>query len=323
MKSPFTILKFLLLALLLVGLAIGFVFFRVWQKNERPTLSDSSWDQSELVLGHAAHLDLTISAPWHREIVKPSPLSYPPFLVPVPEKATLRKGSLTLSGQRTWHLKVPFVATDTKSLNGLTASFPIKSTKRVSPNSVTLPLPPLTLISPENIPETPHNPEDFLTEEALEPEPELSSEDEDKKSPWLWALLALLLLPILYFVLKRTGVIKTTPAWEKALAKLDQLDPKSQPVPFYSKLTDILKQYTSDRYSVRARSKTSAEFIQVLRNHPKIQTDNVDELGSFAKLADAVKFADHLPHESEAPKSLDLIRSFVKATTPQPDSSDV
>ena len=324
MKSPLTILKLALLLLLLVGLAIGFIFFRIWQKNPRPTLTESSWKQDEILLGHEAQLDLTLSAPWHREIVQSSPLTFPSFLVPIREKATVKKGSLSLTGRRTWQLQVPFVATDTKSLEGLTASFPIKSTKRISPNSLTLPLPPLTILSPENIPETPHNPEDFLSEKEPEAEAETSTEEEEtEKRSWLWALFILLFLPLLYFILKRSGVIKTTPPWERALVKLDQLDPTSQPVLFYSKLTDILKQYTSDRYSIRARSKTSTEFIQTLQNHQNIQTDQLAELTSFAQLADAVKFADFIPEQAEAPKALELIRTFVKTTTPETAPSDV
>jgi len=320
MKNAFTILKLVLLAVLLIGLVIGFLFFRVWQKNERPTLSDSSWNQEEILIGHDAKLSLSISAPWHREITTASPLRYPPFLIPLSEKATLHKGSLSLNGMRTWDITVPFVATDTKKVDGLTATFPIKSTKRISPNSVTVPLSSLTITVPKDIPLTPFNPDKFLTEEKPAPAPEEDEKTEAKRKPWLWVLLLLLLIPLLIFVLKRTGVIKTTPAWEKALRKLDKLDPHSQPVTFYSNLTDILKQYTSDRYSIRARAKTSAEFIQTLKSHPHIPKEQLSDLQQFATLADDVKFADYIPQNSEAPKSLELIRSFVHATTPQANS---
>ncbi|MFT6240097.1 MAG: hypothetical protein ACJAQT_002184 [Akkermansiaceae bacterium] len=325
MKSFFKTLKFVLLAVLLIGLAIGYLFFRVWQKNERPTVTESAWNNEEVILGHDAILDLTIVSPWHREVSDAWPNSYPPFLVPVPGKSTLTKDSLTLTGKRSWNLRVPFVATEIKSLEGLTASFPIKSTKRISPNSVTLPLPTLTIISPAEVPETPHDPETFLTEDKPKKTPNYGPEIHSKRSPWLWALLALLLIPVIFLILRKTGVLKSTPPWEKALSKLDKLDPQTQPIAFYSKLTDILKQYTSERFSVRARSKTSIEFIQVLRNHPQIPKDNLDALATFANLADAVKFADRIPNATEAPKSLELVRSFVNVTTPQPksDSSDV
>ena len=325
MKAFFTILKFALLAALLIGLAFGYIFFRVWQKNERPTIESNSWDKEQILLGHDATLRVSITAPWHREITRPTPFAHPEFLAPVPGEATIKKGSLNLKGKRTWELRVPFVATDTKSLKGLTATFPLKTPKRISPNSVTLTLPPLSIVTPDEIPENPHNPEAFLTEEKPKEKPKKNSEEKAETKRWYWVLAALLFIPAIIYLLRRTGVLKTTPPWEKALSKLDQLDPTTQPVTFYSKLTDILKQYTSERFSVRGRSKTSAEFIQILRNHPQIPKDNLDDLSSFANLADAVKFADHTPNDTEAQTSLDLIRSFVTATTPEPntDTSDV
>lgn len=328
MKPFFTILKYLLLATLLIGLAFGFIFFRVWQENASPEITESAWSQEEVLLGHDATLDLTITAPWHREIVSALPTSSPDFLAPIFQKARFEKGPLNLTGQRTWIVTVPFVATDTKSLDGLTATFPFKGTKRVSPNSVTLALPPLTIITPAEIPDTPRDPNQFLTEEKPPEEPEPDSPKADPtRSPWLWALLALLAIPFIIYFLRRTGLIKTTPPWEKALARLDQLDPQTAPIVFYSRLSDILKSYTSDRYTIRGRSKTSAEFIQILRNHPEIPKKHLDDLTGFAKLADAVKFADYNPEATSAPSSLALIRSFVNDTTPQdpeakPQNSD-
>ena len=218
--------------------------------------------------------------------------------------------------------QVPFVATDTDELDGSTASFPVKSTKRISPNSVNLALPPLTVQVPENIPENPLVSQAFLTEEKPEEELEEESKaDEKQTNLWLWALAALLLIPVLIYFLKRTGIIKTTPPWEKALASLAKLDPSTPAVTFYSKLTDILKQYTSDRFTVRGRSKTSAEFLSLLQNHPKIPKEHLPQLESFASLSDAVKFADHLPQDSQGPESLALIKKFVTETTPAQDET--
>ena len=105
-------------------------------------------------------------------------------------------------------------------------------------------------------------------------------------------------------LLKRTGIIKTTPPWEKALTNLSKLDPQDSPVAFYSKLTDILKNYTSERFSFRGRSKTSAEFLEILKNHSLIPNQHLGQLESFAHLSDQVKFADHIPDSAKAPESL-------------------
>jgi hypothetical protein len=320
MTKAFTVLKIALVAVLITGLAFGYLFFRVWQKNERPEVLTASWSEKEILIGHAATLTVTIEAPWHREFELPSPLSYPEFLAPVTNEATLDKGQLSPLGTRTWTLAIPFVATDTKSLEGLTTSFPVKNTKRISPNFVDVPLPELAIVTPEKVPEDPVAPDTFLTEN----EPPVS-EDDEVTSPeepfplWAWITIAVVVLFVGILLLRKTGIIKTTPPWERALGNLAKLNPGEQPVPFYSKLTDILKQYTSERFEVRARSKTSTEFLAILQNHPNIPKGELDRLDSFARLSDAVKFADHDPDSTEAPRSLELIRSFVKDTTPDPD----
>lgn len=320
MNSHLPKIKIALLVILLIGLGIGFLFFRQWQKNERPTVNDISWDQEQVTLGHKAELTFNITAPWHREVSSAVPTTYPSFLVPIADKGRLKKGQLSITGTRQWKLVVPFVTTDVKPIEGRATSFPLKKTKRVSPMSVNVTLPELKVITPTELPEDPYNPDQFLTDT---PPPEPPSEEEEEatsRNPWLWALALLLLIPIAIYFLKRTGILKTTPPWEKALSKLEKLDPNSSPVPFYSKLTDILKQYTSERYEIRARSKTSAEFVEILQKLPHIPDEHLNNLPNFAHLVDEVKFADFKPDQELAPNSLELIRSFIKATTPE--SSD-
>ena len=320
MKPFLTVLKIALLAVFLLGVTFGYLFFRVWQKNERPKVISSSWTETEILLGHASTLTLEIEMPWHRKVI-PSPQSYPESLVPVLDQAELTKGSLNPLGTREWTIRVPFVATDTKNLKGATASFPLKKTKRISPTTINLNLPPLSIITPEKIPENPRVPEKFLTEQ--EPKKtllEAANLPEKRTNFWIWALGILTLIILVIYLLHKTGLIKTTPPWEKALANLSKLDPQGSPVAFYSKLTDILKKYTSERFSFRGRSKTSAEFLQILKNHSLIPKQHLGQLESFAHLSDQVKFADHTPDFSKAPKSLELIRMFINDTTPRPDN---
>ncbi len=322
MKSFLHIFKFVLLAALLVAMYFGYTFFRIWQKNERPVVTESSWSVNEVLIGHATTLEMTVTAPWHREIDSTRAITHPSYLAPVPDEGKIEKGTLDFSGQRTWKITVPFVPTDIKVKEGGTASFPVKSTKRISPNSFNLTLPALTVTTPELESIEPKNPGLFLTGD--EPEEELiSGENEEKKSYWwAWLLAALALVGLVLLLLRKSGIIRTTPPWEKALGNLDALSPDTEPKIFFSKLTDILKQYTAERYTFRARSKTSAEFIGTMKNHPLIPNDHLDELSDLAHLADEVKFADGIPREGRAAASLDLVRVFIKATTPQESPSD-
>lgn len=321
MKSWFTVLKIALLAVFLLGVTLGYLFFRVWQKNERPKVVSSSWTKTEILLGHASTLTLEIETPWHRKVI-PFPQSHPESLVPVLDQAELVEGSLNPLGTKNWTIRIPFVATNTTDLQSATASFPLKKTKRISPTTINLNLPPLRIITPEKIPENPRIPEGFLTEQ--EPKKILLEEPGPPKNHinrWIWALGVFALIILVVYLLKRSGIIKTTPPWEKALANLSKLDPQDSPVAFYSKLTDILKKYTSERFSFRGRSKTSAEFLQILKNHSLIPNQHLGQLESFAHLSDQVKFADHIPDSEKAPESLELIKTFVNDTTPSLENS--
>ena len=321
MKSWFTVLKIALLAVFLLGVTLGYLFFRVWQKNERPKVVSSSWTKTEILLGHASTLILEIETPWHRKVI-PFPQSHPESLVPVLDQAELVEGSLNPLGTKNWTIRIPFVATNTTDLQSATASFPLKKTKRISPTTINLNLPPLRIITPEKIPENPRIPEGFLTEQ--EPKKILLEEPgppENHINRWIWALGIFALIILVVYLLKRSGIIKTTPPWEKALANLSKLDPQDSPVSFYSKLTDILKKYTSERFSFRGRSKTSAEFLQILKNHSLIPNQHLGQLESFAHLSDQVKFADHIPDSEKAPESLELIKTFVNDTTPSLENS--
>lgn len=321
MKSWFTVLKIALLAVFLLGVTLGYLFFRVWQKNERPKVVSSSWTKTEILLGHASTLTLEIETPWHRKVI-PFPQSHPESLVPVLDQAELVEGSLNPLGTKNWTIRIPFVATNTTDLQSATASFPLKKTKRISPTTINLNLPPLRIITPEKIPENPRIPEGFLTEQ--EPKKILLEEPGPPKNHinrWIWALGIFALIIFVVYLLKRSGIIKTTPPWEKALANLSKLDPQDSPVAFYSKLTDILKKYTSERFSFRGRSKTSAEFLQILKNHSLIPNQHLGQLESFAHLSDQVKFADHIPDSEKAPESLELIKTFVNDTTPSLENS--
>lgn len=319
MTKALTTVKIFLVATLITGLTFGYLFFRVWQKNERPELLESAWSTEQILLGHATTLTFTVEAPWHREFEIPSPVTHPDFLAPVPDRATLSKGSLSPLGTRIWTFSVPFVATDTKTPEGLTASFPVKRTKRISPNFVDVPLPPLAIVIPEKIPDKPAAPNTFLTEEEPTEPVEITEAPRPTIPLWAWISLVILVISLFIFLLRKTGIIKTTPPWERALGNLAKLNPGDPPISFYSKLTDILKEYTAERFEIRARSKTSTEFLAILQSTPNLPKHQFSQLESFAQLADAVKFADHTPDPTEAPRSLELIRAFVKDTTPEPE----
>jgi len=316
MKSLLTVIKYTALAALLVAMAFGYLFFRVWQSNQRPLVTESSWDQSEILLGHSSTLTLSLEVPWHRELETASPIAFPEFLQPIHHLGEISKGSLNLKGYRNWRIQIPFVATSSQQLGEQSATFSVKPTKRISPNSINLKLPELTISLPPDVPESPVNSDRFLTEEIPKLAEKSSVAQTNTQPLWQWLLGTLILILVFFHLLKRTGVIRTTPAWEKALGRLDSLSKDAPPPIYYSRLTDILKSYTADRYRVKARAKTSAELIQSLQKLPTIPPQYLRDLPEFARLADAVKFAEHQPQSSDFENSFHLVRSFIKATIP-------
>ncbi|MDB4142391.1 hypothetical protein N9Z45_01255 [Akkermansiaceae bacterium] len=340
MKSIFNILKVLSLIALLVVMTLGYIFFRTWQKNERPGLLDAQWQESEVNLGDRATLEVSLRVPWHRGIDSSRPMSYPDALVPAHQTSALsdldntesaremiaaalkkkgvRKGELDLSGHREWFITVPLVVTEQKVDDGLTVSLSLARTKRISPSSVNIPLPPLTVISPTDLPRDPDNPSAFLVPEPPAPDPEIGVTTKEVKRYWPYLVAGVIALLIsLFFILRKAGIIATTPPWEKAMGKLDALDESGDSVVLLSRLTDILKQYTSERFEMRASAKTSTEFLALTRTIEDLPAEQLEELPWLARVADAAKFAGKEPPADAGPRAMSVVRGFVEKTTPQ------
>ncbi|MGJ8697961.1 MAG: hypothetical protein ACSHYF_16705 [Verrucomicrobiaceae bacterium] len=323
MKHAVTILQIILLAALLVGLFFGYVFFRTWQKNERPEITTAQWQSAETQLGNTATLDITLKAPWHRELKTAVPTTHPDDLLPVAKDATLTKGQLDPNGYRTWSLTIPLVATKAAINEGLSLTIPLVRTSRISPNSVNVPLPALAISTPGEIPRDPQNPGDFLVPDPPAPEPVAEPAVTEAPFPWLLVIAAsLLVLIAAFFLIRRAAQIAARPPWERALEKLDALDHREQPTIILGKLTDILKQYTAERFSLPASAKTSSEFLALVKTVDDIPPADRDELPWLARVADAAKFAGIAPPSDAGSRGLTIVRSFVENTTPkeEPDA---
>ena len=321
MNSIFTILKVVSLIVLLTGMTLAFIFFRVWQKNERPVILENQWQTAEATLGGSATLEVTLRVPWHREINSANPISFPESLLPVRQKTAFKKGALDLSGHREWLITVPMVATSQKIDDGQTISLPLARTKRISPTSVNVPVPPLTVISPIDLPRDPNNPNKFLVPEPPAPDPEFILPEIPAHYYWITGAVIILGLiglgTLLYFLLRKAGIIATTPPWEKAMGRLDALDTTQNQVVVLAKLTDILKSYTAERFQIAASAKTSTEFLSSIKKIESIPADQLKDLPWLARVADAAKFAGKEPPADSSTRAMGVVRTFVEKTTPQ------
>ncbi len=158
----------------------------------------------------------------------------------------------------------------------------------------------------------------------------LSSEDTDIKDivglkdlPNNYIYYYLLLIPLLgivYFLLRKrkkpVQEIKKT-AEEIALLAIEKLEAeglidKNQAKEFYSKLSEILREFIEAEFNLRAPELTTEEFLPHLKRHPLFNAEEQLLLQRFLEYCDLIKFAKLTPNIDDAVKSLDVTRNFIK-----------
>lgn len=107
---------------------------------------------------------------------------------------------------------------------------------------------------------------------------------------------------------------------EKALRYLDELEreqlwQQEKIKGYYTRLTDILRQYIEERFRMPAMELTTDELLQAGRVNPEIQR-HLDVLSQVLYTADMAKFARAQPAIQEHITAMDNARRFVKDTTP-------
>ncbi len=148
--------------------------------------------------------------------------------------------------------------------------------------------------------------------------------------PWLLLGIGILAVAFLliWYIRKRKNkepafVIKPRPQqkpWEKALAGLEALREKrlwqqGQIKDYYSALTDILRVYMEENFSIPAMESTTAEIMDALQGTGReISADALTGIQNLLTDADLVKFAKALPLPSENEMSMDVAVNFVRNT---------
>jgi len=153
--------------------------------------------------------------------------------------------------------------------------------------------------------------------------------------PWIGGSLAVILIvlfliyyfnkrkkaePILRFPHKPTQpfhVIALEALEKLRTAKLWQTGHVKQ---YHTELTDILRKYLEDRFSVSAIEMTTDEILDSL-NEFHLPAHLIEKLTSILNLADLVKFAKEQPLPLHHDQSLNFTVDFIKGTIPE-DHSD-
>ena len=193
-------------------------------------------------------------------------------------------------------------------------------------------LPPLTVTL---------NDSDSISSEALTipvesvlPDPETAdlldiAEPLDMPAPWWWWALGTLLLAVAAGVAwwwwkrrkEKLSAPRVVPPHEIALTALDALLSEGLLAGgavelFYLRLSDIVRHYIEDQFSLRAPEQTTEEFLAEMSRGPHIRRDHQTLLRDFLYRADMVKFAKFVPAAEETGGAVEAARLFIEQSVP-------
>jgi hypothetical protein len=145
-----------------------------------------------------------------------------------------------------------------------------------------------------------------------------------------WVLIAAVAAALIWYVIrtikrlrhKKSGKpveIITEPAHIIAFRELEKLKEeklwqKGEIKPYYSRLTEIVRQYLENRFRIYSLELTTPETLSELKKTGFRDDENFRRLKTILTGADLVKFAKYNPEASENELHFDLAGEFVKGT---------
>jgi len=117
----------------------------------------------------------------------------------------------------------------------------------------------------------------------------------------------------------RPAPVVLPPPWTIAREKLKSLMAEDLPAKglikeYYSRLSDIVRQYMEDRFNLRAPEMTTEEFLFSLRSSSQLNTVQKEALKDFLTCCDMVKFAKYSSHAQEMAQSFVLAEKLIDET---------
>ena len=124
----------------------------------------------------------------------------------------------------------------------------------------------------------------------------------------------------------------TTSAWEIAQEDLDALLRSPRPSsgeigPFFVDLSDIIRRYLENRFSLRSPELTTERFLELVSDSPDLSRKHQSLLRNFLSQCDLVKFAGHIPTSEAIEEVIEAARLFLDETresveSPNPDARE-
>ena len=142
---------------------------------------------------------------------------------------------------------------------------------------------------------------------------------------WACLLAGLLLLAgaAWYFIrrIKRGRSSIARPPHHEALRALDELGKtlsEENQREFVVEVSKIVRDYIQSRFGLRARHRSTEEFLREVHSGEPLLQDYQELLGGFLRQCDLVKFARRHVVLEQMNALLDNARRFVESTVPQP-----
>ncbi|MCL2597689.1 MAG: hypothetical protein FWD66_08565 [Paludibacter sp.] len=119
-------------------------------------------------------------------------------------------------------------------------------------------------------------------------------------------------IPIDELTIKELDKIANEKLWQKGHVKQ-----------YYTRITEVLRQYIASRFEINAMEMTSDEIIENLEELKRDNSVVFNELCVLLRTADLVKFAKYSPLPDENERTLQSAYSFVNNTKKMPVQEDI
>lgn len=135
----------------------------------------------------------------------------------------------------------------------------------------------------------------------------------------LAVLGGLAVLGLIVWLTRRRRMARPLTAREKALAAFEALrreQPEADPYAFGVRVSDALRTYIRDRFGLDAVTRTSVEFLEILRDHRAFSESEKVALSDFLESADLLKYARQSAAVAEINTLLDIAERLVRGEAP-------
>jgi Domain of unknown function (DUF4381) len=132
-------------------------------------------------------------------------------------------------------------------------------------------------------------------------------------------LALLLLVGLLFWFTRRKPPVPVLSARERALAALRELRgeaSEADPYRFGVRVSDALRTYIRDQHGLDAVTRTSVEFLEVLRDNAAFTPNEKAAISEFLESVDLLKYARQAAAAAEIQVLLEIAERVVRGESP-------